>query len=44
MAEMLQLLLRRAPELSLAGPTTRVASNFINGISNLPVRIGPAPT
>jgi cytochrome P450 len=44
MAEMLQLLLRCAPELSLAGPTTRVASNFINGISNLPVRIGPAPT
>jgi hypothetical protein len=38
-AEMLQLLLQQAPDLSLAGPVTRVASNFINGISHLPVRV-----
>jgi cytochrome P450 len=43
MAEMLQLLLERAPDLTLPGPPTRVGSNFINGISSLPVRIGPTP-
>jgi cytochrome P450 len=41
-AEMLGHLLARAPDLSIAGPATRVGSNFINGISRLPVRLGPA--
>jgi hypothetical protein len=35
----LGLLLGRAPDLSIAGPVTRVGSNFINGISRLPVRL-----
>jgi cytochrome P450 len=39
MAEMLQLLLERAPGLRIDGPVTRVGSNFINGISHLPVRV-----
>jgi hypothetical protein len=40
MAETLELLLRQAPELSITGPVTRVGSNFINGISHLPVQLG----
>lgn len=38
MSEMLRHLLDRAPALTLAGDLTRVASNFINGVSHLPVR------
>lgn len=37
---MLSALLDRAPDLELDGPYTRVASNFINGVSSLPVRLG----
>ncbi len=37
---MLRHLLERAPGLTVGEPT-RVASNFINGIAHLPVRLGP---
>jgi cytochrome P450 len=37
-AEMLRHLLRHAPDMKIGEPT-RVASNFINGIARLPVRI-----
>lgn len=37
---MMTELLRHAPQLELAGNPTRTASNFINGISRLPVRLG----
>jgi cytochrome P450 len=40
LVEMLSALLDRAPRLELDGVPTRVASNFINGISSLPVRLG----
>ena len=40
-AEMLRQPARRAPRLAVGEPV-RVASNFINGIAHLPVRIGPA--
>jgi cytochrome P450 len=39
LTEMLGHLLAHAPGLTLAGEPTRVASNFINGISHLPVRL-----
>jgi hypothetical protein len=38
MTEMLRNLLQYAPDLKIGAPT-RVASNFINGISHLPVVI-----
>ena len=37
---MLEALLQRAPNLQFDGDPVRVASNFINGIKTLPVRIG----
>jgi cytochrome P450 len=37
--EMLRQLLRHAPDMTIAEPT-RVASNVINGIARLPVRVG----
>ena len=37
-AEMLRHLLRHAPDMTIGEPT-RVASNFINGIAHLPVRV-----
>jgi cytochrome P450 len=40
MAETLGRLLAAAPSLTIDGPVQRVASNFINGISHLPVRVG----
>jgi cytochrome P450 len=40
-ATMLGALLNRAPHMELDGEPTRVISNFINGISSLPVRLGP---
>jgi cytochrome P450 len=43
MSEMLSQLLAAAPGLTVTAPAQRVASNFINGISRLPVRVG-APT
>ena len=39
LTEMLAHLLSRAPALTLAAPPTRVASNFINGVSHLPVHL-----
>jgi cytochrome P450 len=42
LTEMLGELLGRASDLSIAGPVTRVPSNFINGISHLPARLEPA--
>jgi len=41
MASMLRHLLDAAPALAV-GQADRVASNFINGITHLPVRLGPA--
>ena len=35
----LEELLRRAPDLELAGPVERLRSNFINGIKRMPVRL-----
>jgi cytochrome P450 len=40
MTEMLSRLLERAPRVTVGEPT-RTASNFINGIAQLPVRVGP---
>jgi cytochrome P450 len=34
-------LLRRLPDLELAGPVRRLRSNFINGIKEMPVRFSP---
>jgi cytochrome P450 len=42
MAETLGQLLAAAPQLSISGPVQRVASNFINGVSHLPVRVDAA--
>jgi cholest-4-en-3-one 26-monooxygenase len=35
-------LLRRLPDIEVAGPVERLQSNFINGIKHLPVRFTPA--
>jgi cytochrome P450 len=40
LAAMLGQLLKRAPGMELDGDPKRVVSNFINGISSLPVRLG----
>jgi cytochrome P450 len=40
-AAMLRALLAHAPDMTVGEPT-RVASNFINGVAHLPVRVGPA--
>ena len=37
---MFEELLRRFPDLEVAGPPTRVRSNFIRGIKAMPVRLG----
>lgn len=36
----LEEILRRFPTLELAGPVSRLQSNFISGIKALPLRIG----
>ncbi len=36
-------LLRRLPDMELAGPVRRLRSNFINGIKDMPVRFTPEP-
>jgi cholest-4-en-3-one 26-monooxygenase len=36
-------ILRRLPDLELAGPIRRLRSNFINGIKEMPVRFSPEP-
>jgi cholest-4-en-3-one 26-monooxygenase len=38
---MFEELLRRLPDMELAGPVSRLRSNFINGIKHLPVRYTP---
>lgn len=38
---MVEELLRRIPEMELAGPVSRLRSNWINGIKHLPVRFDP---
>jgi len=37
---MFEELLRRFPDIEIAGPQTRVRSNFIRGIKTMPVRLG----
>jgi cholest-4-en-3-one 26-monooxygenase len=41
---MFEQLLARAPDLVPAGPVRRLRSNFINGIKELPVRVGGGDT
>ena len=36
-------LLRRLPDIELAGPVRRLRSNFINGIKDMPVKFTPEP-
>ena len=38
---MFEELLRRLPDLELAGPVERLRSNFINGVKHMPVRFTP---
>ena len=38
---MFEELLRRLPDITLAGPVSRLRSNFINGIKRMPVRFTP---
>jgi cholest-4-en-3-one 26-monooxygenase len=38
---MIEELLRRIPNMELAGPVSRLRSNWINGIKHLPVRYAP---
>jgi len=38
---MFEELLRRLPDMALAGPVERLRSNFINGIKRMPVRFTP---
>jgi len=38
---MFEELLRRLPDIELAGPVTRLRSNFIGGIKHMPVRFTP---
>jgi len=38
---MFEELLRRLPDIELAGPVERLRSNFINGIKRMPVRFTP---
>jgi cytochrome P450 len=40
---MFEELLRRLPDMELAGDVERLRSNFINGIKHLPVSFAPAP-
>jgi cholest-4-en-3-one 26-monooxygenase len=39
---MFEELLRRLPDIELAGPVSRLRSNFIGGIKSMPVRFTPA--
>jgi len=36
-------LLRRLPDIELAGPIQRLRSNFVSGIKHMPVRFTPRP-
>jgi cholest-4-en-3-one 26-monooxygenase len=42
MRVMFEELLRRLPDIALAGPVRRLRSNFINGYKQIPVRFTPA--
>ena len=39
---MFEELMRRIPDMELAGPVERLRSNFINGIKHMPVKFAPA--
>jgi cytochrome P450 len=41
---MFEELLRRMPDIELAGPVRRLRSNFINGVKEMPVRFTPSRT
>ena len=41
---MFEEVLRRLPDMELAGPAQRLKSNFINGIKHIPVSFTPRPT
>ena len=41
---MFEELLRRLPDMELAGPVERLCSNFINGIKHMPVQFTPSPS
>ena len=38
---MFEELLRRLPDMELAGPPARLRSNFLNGVKRMPVRFTP---
>lgn len=38
---MFEELLRRLPDMELAGPVSRLRSNFVNGVKHMPVRFTP---
>ncbi len=38
---MFEELLRRFPDMELAGPVSRLRSSFLNGIKHMPVRFTP---
>ncbi len=40
---MFEELLRRMPDIELAGPVRRLRSNFINGVKSFPVKFTPGP-
>ena len=40
---MFEEILRRMPDMELAGPPERLRSNFINGIKHLPVEFSAGP-
>jgi len=41
---MFEELLRRMPDIELAGPVRRLRSNFINGVKEMPIRFTPSRT
>ncbi len=40
---MFEEILRRLPDMEMAGPVERLRSNFINGLKHVPVRFTPSP-
>jgi cholest-4-en-3-one 26-monooxygenase len=43
MRVMIEQVMRRMPDLALAGPPERLRSNFVAGIKHMPVRFSPSP-